>query len=700
MNRLNREIKDSYQIKVIAHDGGLPPLNGTLRVNISIIDVNDNAPQFGHSSYNITVREDVNVSTVILKLNATDADSGKNGEVRYRLSPHQSDEVLKVFAINSYKGELSVKLPLMYVPGEHYSLIVEASDNGDQPLTSQLRVNVRIEDVINSPPVINLNLLSGTDNAQVSEFANPGTAAAFIDVDDPDTGPNGEVTCHIDNTAFELKRLDKNEYKVTVKSALDREQFPQVSVKVTCTDNGSPSLSRSKSFKIDIMDENDNSPEFEMKVYTAGILENDVRGAVIIHVKANDADDSQTNNGKVRYFLDSSVTDTFSIGSVSGILRAVVPLDRERKSKYEVKVHAQDMGRPALNGSAVVKVMVLDKNDNSPEFNQTHYTFDIMENSYPGSRVGQLFASDADEGDNAVIVYSGPVDVPFTVFPEGVIKTDKQLDREVKARYDFMVEARDNGNVQTVHVTVFVDDENDNNPVLTSPSQVNNTVFIGTDTKHNTLVTQVRAYDLDHGENSELSFKIVGRNDSERFALDFRSGEVTLLKNVNSDNGQKYTLNVLVSDNGTPIRSAQGTLNIMVSSAVQAPQTESTQNNFIIVIVLVTVTIVASTAILFVIIFIRKKDSEEKRRKMAELYKDTSKYDSASVTVFSLPSDDSNIFLDRKKKKEVSFSLESEEAVMQMTPDPGQGTNRSPDTTFDNDVQVCIAIYIFGRITK
>ena len=80
---------------------------------------------------------------------------------------------------------------------------------------------------------------------------------------------------------------------------------------------------------------------------------------------------------------------------------------------------------------------------------------------------------------------------------------------------------------------------------------------------------------------------------------------------------------------------------------------------------------------------------------MAELYKDTSKYDSASVTVFSLPSDDSNIFLDKKKKKEVSFSLESEEAVMQMTPDPGQGTNRSPDTTFDNDVQVCIGIYIF-----
>lgn len=209
---LNREQRDNYHFSVVARDGGSPPLSGTLKVNITISDVNDNSPKFSQSVYYIEVKESVNVSSVILTLRATDLDDGKNGKVFYRLSPHQSETVLTSFAIDNSTGDLSVIKLLKYVKGEQHVIIVEASDFGDQPLTSQALVNVTVLDVGNNPPSINLNLLSSDSLAKVSEFASRGTVVAHIAVDDPDTGKNGEIMCTIDNPAFVLQRLENKEF--------------------------------------------------------------------------------------------------------------------------------------------------------------------------------------------------------------------------------------------------------------------------------------------------------------------------------------------------------------------------------------------------------------------------------------------------------------------------------------------------------
>ena len=681
---LNREQRDNYHFNVVARDGGSPPLSGTLKVNITISDVNDNSPKFSQSVYYIEVKESVNLSTVILTIRATDLDDGKNGKVFYRLSPHQSETVLTSFAIDNATGDLSVIKPLKYVRGEQHVIIVEASDFGDQPLTSQALVNVTVLDVGNNPPSINLNLLSSDSLAKVSEFASRGTVVAHIAVDDPDTGKNGEITCSINNPAFSLQRLENKEFKVTVDRALDRELYQQIHVTVFCSDSGSPPLNASDSFFVEIEDENDNAPIFELSVYTAGIMENNNIGDVIVHVQATDED--ELKNAELIYSLTESSNGMFYIDEKSGIIRTHAKLDRENVSSYSIVVMARDQGTPPLSGSATVIISVLDKNDNKPVFNQSRYIFSVDENAPAGSHVGILYATDNDEGENAVITFTGPDSVPFTIFPGGYIKTDRILDREVQNRYEFIAKARDNDQEATAIVTISLNDKNDNKPQVTSPSHLNNTIYVDKHTEVNTMVTIIRAYDLDSGINSQLIYEIVGRNDSGHFHLHPDKGQVILKRSLENNAGTSFRLDILVSDMGHPVQSTPATLNIRILSTGTAAQTQNkSNNNIVIVAILVSVTVVISLAIIVIIVFIKRSDNQRRSRgrEGENFYKGVVEN---TATVFAAPSEES--ISEKKKKKGVSFSLEN--GVDKVS----EVTTQGQEFTYDNDMQVRNVVFL------
>ena len=53
MERLDREVEDTYQLTVIALDGGDPPRSGTMAVQVQVTDANDNSPTFTESSYEV-----------------------------------------------------------------------------------------------------------------------------------------------------------------------------------------------------------------------------------------------------------------------------------------------------------------------------------------------------------------------------------------------------------------------------------------------------------------------------------------------------------------------------------------------------------------------------------------------------------------------------------------------------------------------
>uniref|UniRef100_A0A3P8V7W1 Cadherin domain-containing protein n=1 Tax=Cynoglossus semilaevis TaxID=244447 RepID=A0A3P8V7W1_CYNSE len=118
---------------------------------------------------------------------------------------------------------------------------IQASDKGQPPLTGRCRVIIKLKDVNDNSPEIEVTSLSNT----VSEDANPGTVISLLSVMDKDSGANGKVDLRItDDVPFELKPSYKeNIYSVVTKGFLDREQVPQYEIIIKATDRGEPPLS-------------------------------------------------------------------------------------------------------------------------------------------------------------------------------------------------------------------------------------------------------------------------------------------------------------------------------------------------------------------------------------------------------------------------------------------------------------------------
>ena len=623
---LDREMKDKYSVVIIAMDGGVPKKFGALSVNITVTDMNDNGPEFTEASYNVTVHENVTIGTAILTLKAVDADTGKNGEIVYRFSPHQLDtRVNNLFSIAPTTGELIVKNNLIYESGTFYKIIVEASDRGDQPQVTQVIATVHVLDVGNNAPTVEINLLSPGNSriVNISESATIGTFVAHVNVNDKDTGENGEVSCIISDKNFELLSMTGKGYKVVIKKTLDRETQDLHSVYISCHDNGTPSLSASSSFLVSVSDENDFTPRFIKPVFTGSVPENKREFRTFMRVEAFDED--LKSNGEIRYYIDPNSTPfKFSINERSGHIRPDQVFDREEISEITFTILAVDKGSPALTGSARVKVTITDYNDNAPLILEPT-EFSVMENKKTNTVVGTLNASDADEGENAKLMFVIKPEyetlVPFVVYPDGIIKTNRQLDREIQARYDFVVVVFDQGSPRlssSANITVFVADDNDHTPEIKFPADGNNTVTIYSDIRPGQKVVQILAEDLDKDKNGISGYAIISGNEENLFVVDVKQGGIYLSKPVNVKQNRSFNLVISVYDGGNPSLSINKPLKILMKEANVTDLTLNqgeTASNVIIVVVVVVVTLVLSVFMIMVICFLRKFDGRNNSQK-------------------------------------------------------------------------------------
>ncbi|KAL3880762.1 hypothetical protein ACJMK2_032977 [Sinanodonta woodiana] len=611
---LDRETQDLYKLTVVAQDGGNPMRTGTLKITVVITDVNDNAPKFTQSLYNVTIKEDIELSSTILTLSATDADINENGEIVYKLSAHQIENVPSMFSINPVYGALSVVAQLVYVPNEVLRVFVEASDKGVPPKISQTVVYVNIEDSNNHPPQININFLAGSDVARVSEFANVGTVVAHIGVVDDDTGRNGIVTCTGVSDKFGLERLDVNEYKVIVTKSLDRELTSVHIVDIFCYDNGSPPLNSSRRFNVTILDENDVAPRFTQGTYFVKTDENNQIGDMIIKVSAEDLDIGI--NAVLTYFLIDDGGFDFRINPNTGEIRAYFVMDRENISRVTLKVKAVDGGiKQKLTGEATIVININDQNDNAPAFDQPEYKFTVEENASLMSKVGQVIATDPDDGENGTIVYSilpsPSYDFPFTLYSNGTILTTWELDREVESQYNITVVATDQGNIplsSSVYVVISVSDQNDNPPIFIFPNKDNNTVLVFYAALSGTVIADVTASDSDDGKNALLSYSIVDSNVTDIFTMEMNTGKITLKRMHTSSDPTIFTIRVKVEDNGTIRRSSIAYLTIAFSQALESKEGGDDNKNFLIAVSLTCITVVLSVAIVLIICLIKRHD--------------------------------------------------------------------------------------------
>lgn len=618
---LDRETNDHYQIKVIAIDGGMPPKQGILQVNISITDVNDNLPVFSHTIYNSSVEEDISINSTILHVSAKDLDVGDNGKVSYCFASHQLQDIESLFSIHPENGEIKTKGRLVYIPGHQYQIIVEASDAGVPPKTTQAFVYIHVQDVNNNAPKIKLNFLSASKFAKVSEHADVGAVVALIGVTDDDVGWNGITNCTIESDTFALQKSEVNEYKVIVTQPLDRENKSLYIVTVFCEDIGTPPMNSTSNFNISVIDENDHVPVFSQINYIKALTENNNYGDVIITVFASDADSG--NNAKILYELRSESWTDFIINRDDGTIRAMKPFDREEQAYYEFLVLAIDGGDEPHTSTATITLEILDENDNRPSFELAHYEFTVPENHPQDKVIGQMTATDKDSENNGIVTYTiadnSETVVPFKLDPNGFLKTKMPLDRELQNRYEFTVVATDQGFPHrlssSVNVSVLVSDTNDNSPFIVSPEMSGRIVYISVTTPVNTPLYLIQAHDIDEGRNAKLIYKIEDRNDTHIFDIN-DMGQVLVARPMEKKEVNLYMIQVVVYDSGNPQNYAKTKLLMAVVVAnvtTIAPAADGLHSqNLLIALTVVIVTVVLAATIVVTICVIRRMDKQKR----------------------------------------------------------------------------------------
>lgn len=668
LQKLDREYRDRYNIKVIVSDGGSPVRKGTLDINVNVLDVNDNTPAFLSSGYNKTIDDNIPKNSVILTLSATDQDIGENGKISYRFRERQAniDTIKRLFKLNETSGDLTVISDLTREPSEHYEFYVEAADHGTVALVNKTLVMVTVNDAENNPPTIEVNLLSPGNIGFVDIEENQPTEVfvAHVNVEDYDKGDSGKFTCDISNTLFTLEKFQGRGFKVVIDGLLDRERKGIHNVTVECKDLGTPPKMSSATFFVRVLDVNDNDPVFEKEIYVASIEENNNVGVEITQVKAIDMDLGQ--NGTVEYMLLER-NGQFRINNITGQIYASTSFDRERQDLIIFRVLAVDHGPTRRTATTTVSLTLTDKNDNAPVMIPVRPEMRISENLAPNTSLGFLKAKDDDIGINGMFTFAittvKQTSFPFTLSHTGELFTTEVLDREVKSRYEIPVTVTDLGTTtqlsNTQYVTIYVADENDNAPNVTFPNDINDTAKFVYPVDTYNVVTTVAAYDVDDGENGTLSYKIIGGNELDIFEIDSELGEISIKKFIELKEDLVVSLLIEIADKALVPKTTRVTLKIELiyaNSTNAVPVEENAGNKYIIISVVVIVTTVAvAIGIVAVILFLRSVDNKKTREDESARYSDSgisSNSDSVS------PHGDITGGEKSKKKKEVSFSLE------------------------------------------
>ncbi|KAF5284599.1 hypothetical protein FQR65_LT02425 [Abscondita terminalis] len=558
---LDRETTASYSLVIEALDGGTPPLRGEMTVNITIQDVNDNQPIFNQSRYFAVIPENATVGTNILQVYATDNDSGENGQIEYSINRRQSDRD-NMFRIDSVTGQIFVNKPLDFESKEMHELVVVAKDHGLQPLETTAFVSIKVTDVNDNQPTINVIFLSDDATPKISESAQPGEFVARISVHDPDSKAeysNINVTLTGGDGRFGLTTRDNIIYLVIVSLPLDREMQPNYTLNVIATDTGTPPLHASRTINLKVTDINDNAPEFSQDVYYANVMEVSDPGTSVIQIFASDKDEG--NNSAITYFLfDTPDTHSswFHVDSRSGLITTKAHVDCETDPVPQLTIIATDNGFPPLSSSATVFVTIHDVNDNEPIFDQSFYNVSVAENEAEGRCILKVSATDPDCGVNAMVNYTlgerfGKQKEFEVRSASGDICITSSLDYERRNAYEFPVIATDRGGLSTTAmIKIQLTDINDNNPTF-YPREYNVSLREGGASSSATIpVVVVVATDADSGRYGSVTYRIVSGNDAGLFRIDRNSGEIFVSRpSLLSTRSQPFHhLNISATDGG------------------------------------------------------------------------------------------------------------------------------------------------------
>ncbi|KAM7140559.1 protocadherin gamma-A10 isoform 7-T7 [Molossus nigricans] len=363
LENLDYEETGFYEIEIQAEDGGA--YLATAKVLITVEDVNDNSPEVTITSLFSPLKEDSPLGTVIALLNVHDLDSGQNGQVICSISGNLPFKLEK--SIDSYY-RLVTQQALDREQVSSYNITVTATDGGSPPLSTETHFTLQVADVNDNPPTF-----SHKSYFTYIPENNPRGASIFsVTALDPDSKENAQVIYSLTEDTVQGAPLSSY---ISINSdtgvlyalqSFDYEQFRDLQMQVTATDNGDPPLSSNVSLSLFVLDQNDNAPEILYpSLPTDGSTGVELAprsaepGYLVTKVVAVDKDSGQ--NAWLSYrLLKASEPGLFVVGLHTGEVRTARALLDRDVLKQNLVMAVQDHGQPPLSATVTLTVAVAD----------------------------------------------------------------------------------------------------------------------------------------------------------------------------------------------------------------------------------------------------------------------------------------------------------------------------------------------------
>ncbi|XP_051275268.1 protocadherin alpha-8-like isoform X4 [Dicentrarchus labrax] len=557
------------------------------RLEINIVDINDNAPYFSENLQSLNIAESTVPGGKFGFIGASDLDVGKNSVSSYKLSPND------YFSLEVHRGGESVSAKLVLQKAldrekQHIiKLIVTAVDGGNPPKSGTSQIIINVLDINDNAPVFNTSLYK----ARITENLAVGKTVIVLNATDADDGLNAEIEYSLrskgQDHVIKVFEIDSKTGAILVRGNIDYEENPAFEIHAQASDKGQPPMSADCKVLVEVVDLNDNAPEITVTSLLNTVKEDAEVGTAIALVSVLDKDGGK--NGLVKaviendapFKLDTNYKNYYSL-VVNG------PLDRETRAQYNVTIVATDEGTPPLSSTSIVTVHVSDVNDNPPRFSEPLVNIYVKENSPVGAVIKTVTAVDADIEHNGQVSYSFleshsnslPLSTMININSEtGDIVSLQSFNYEELKTFQFKVQATDSGVPplsSNVTVNVLILDENDNNPTILAPYSEHGSVnseSIPYSAEAGYFVAKIRAVDADSGYNALLSYHLSEPKGNNLFRIGTSTGEIRTKRRMSDNDLKTHPLVVLVSDNGEPSLSATVSIDVVVVESTADIQT-------------------------------------------------------------------------------------------------------------------------------
>ncbi|KAL3973016.1 FYVE, RhoGEF and PH domain containing 5/6 [Sarotherodon galilaeus] len=557
------------------------------RIELLILDVNDNSPSFERTSQVINVTENTAAGAKFPLHQANDADVGKNSVNTYKLSQNEH------FSLTTNKEEgVTPELVLQRVLDREKQSVIKitltAIDGGTPAKSGSMTIIINVLDINDNPPVFSQRLYK----ARVYENVKIGTSIITLNATDVDEGQNGKVIYSFSEVGqgkqTDLFSIDEQTGTVTSKRNIDFEENNAFELRVQAFDSAVFPMSSHAKLLIEVLDVNDNAPEISVTSLLNTVKEDASLDTAIALVSVFDKDGGKNGmvtckiSNNVPFKLESNYKNSYSL-VVDG------PLDRETAPQYNISITATDEGSPPLSSMSVITVHVSDVNDNKPQFTEIVINIYVKENSPVGAVIKTVTAADADIDRNSQVSYSFlqrssdsvPLSTLLNINSEtGDIISLQSFNYEELKTFQFKVQATDSGVPplsSNVTVNVFILDENDNSPTVLAPYSEDGSVnseSIPYSAEAGYFVAKIRAVDADSGYNALLSYHLSEPKGNNLFRIGTSTGEIRTKRRMSDNDLKTHPLVILVSDNGEPSLSATVSIDVVVVESTAEIQTQ------------------------------------------------------------------------------------------------------------------------------